>query len=309
MPIYLDSHISPGISTKMAAEAHIEDRKIQNEFGCHVLSYWMDIDHDHTFCLIDAPNKEAIDKMHDKTFGEKHLEILEVNNIAVEAFSKRMLGPESPVLLEYPELNVINDLAFRLIFMAEILDKRVLQTIVDKKKRGENLKGNDEHMLVTSEDSIVSSLISSFQVVRSALAIEEELLKNQQHINILSNLLYHKNDYKKTVDVHELNLKFIKNVQEFALDNKKKLSVCKLANSLFTSRTQLHRKIKGLTGMSITQYFNHIRIERSKYLLITTQLTICEIAYDVGYISPEYFSKIFKKLTKTSPILFRKTFL
>lgn len=307
MPIYLDSHIEPGISTEIATKAHIEDLKLQNEFGCHILTYWVDKDKDCAFCLIEAPNKEAIDKMHDKSFGAKHLEIIEVNSNAIEVFLGRILGPETPIDLEYPELKIINDLAFRLILIVEMLDKKLLQTIIDKEKVGEKIKGHDENMAITNEESIVSSLISSFQAIRNALAIQEELLKNRQHINIFSNLLYHKNDYKKTVDVHELNLKFIKNVQEFALDNKKKLSVCKLANSLFTSRTQLHRKIKGLTGMSITQYFNHIRIERSKYLLITTQLTICEIAYEVGYISPEYFSKIFKKLTKTSPILFRKT--
>ena len=42
MPIYMDRHIVPGIEAKHAAQAHREDLKIQDEYGCRCMTYWVD---------------------------------------------------------------------------------------------------------------------------------------------------------------------------------------------------------------------------------------------------------------------------
>ena len=105
-----------------------------------------------------------------------------------------------------------------------------------------------------------------------------------------------------------MNVPLIKNIQEFALDNNKQMSIEELAQFLYTSRSQLHKKVKSLTGMSITNYINNIRIEKAKYLLKTTQLTISEIAYDVGFASSNYFARSFKKTSNTSPASYRQSY-
>ena len=110
-------------------------------------------------------------------------------------------------------------------------------------------------------------------------------------------------------DINELDLNLIKNIQEVALDNNKQMSIEELAQYLYTSRSQLHKKVKSLTGMSITNYINHIRIEKAKDLLKTTQLTISEIAYDVGFVSSNYFARSFKKIANTSPASYRQKYL
>ncbi len=149
-------------------------------------------------------------------------------------------------------------------------------------------------------------LIKPFNKQELLLIIKNLLGKKQKQIRFLSNLLHLRNNHKEVPDINELDLNLIKNIQEFALDNHKQMSIEELAQYLYTSRSQLHKKVKSLTGMSITNYMNHIRIEKAKDLLKTTQLTISEIAYDVGFVSSNYFARSFKKITHTSPASYRQ---
>jgi DNA-binding response OmpR family regulator/two-component sensor histidine kinase len=83
-------------------------------------------------------------------------------------------------------------------------------------------------------------------------------------------------------------------------------SIHELARELHLSRSQVHRKIKALTGMSPAIYIRHIRVQKAKELLASTQLSISEIAYQVGFKSPVYFSQVFKKTFGESPKATRK---
>ena len=150
-------------------------------------------------------------------------------------------------------------------------------------------------------------LFKPFNKEELLLIIKNLLKKKQDQIEYFRKLLQLKNSYKEVPDINKLDLGLIKNIQEFALDNTKQMSIDELAQHLFTSRTQLHRKVKSLTGMSITTYINHIKIEKAKTLLVETTLHINEIAYDVGFEDAAYFSRIFKKLTKISPAIYRQT--
>ena len=65
MPIYLDRHDTPEeITPEHVAEMHQADLKVQDEFGCRGFTYWFDNKRKSGFCLIEAPNKEALIKMH-----------------------------------------------------------------------------------------------------------------------------------------------------------------------------------------------------------------------------------------------------
>ena len=149
-------------------------------------------------------------------------------------------------------------------------------------------------------------LTKPFNKQELLLIIKNLLGKKQKQISFLSNLLHLRNNHKEVPDINELDLNLIKNIQEVALDNNKQMSIEELTQHLYTSRSQLHKKVKSLTGMSITNYMNHIRIEKAKDLLKTTQLTISEIASDVGFASSNYFSRSFKKITNTSPAFYRQ---
>ena len=70
--------------------------------------------------------------------------------------------------------------------------------------------------------------------------------------------------------------------------------IAELCELLNISRTQLHRKLKKLTGLSTSHYIRSLRLEIAKSLLESSQLNVSEVAFKVGFSSPTYFSKVFK---------------
>lgn len=72
------------------------------------------------------------------------------------------------------------------------------------------------------------------------------------------------------------------------------------------SRSSLHRKMIALTGMSVTRYDRSLRLTRARQLLITTSMTISEVAYAVGFDDPKYFSRLFSEEFEHSPTEFRR---
>ena len=83
------------------------------------------------------------------------------------------------------------------------------------------------------------------------------------------------------------------------------LNVEALGREFGLSRMQLHRKMKAMTGHSVGQFVQEIRLRKAKYLLLYTESQIAEIAYGVGFKDPNYFSKQFKAMVGVSPSAFR----
>lgn len=82
-------------------------------------------------------------------------------------------------------------------------------------------------------------------------------------------------------------------VQEQMIDSA--FSVEQLAAQMGVSRVQLYRKAKTLTGRTPVDIIRLSRLNRSKVLLQTSDLTVSEIAYQTGFSSPSYFTKCFKE--------------
>lgn len=114
----MDRHdVSETVTAEHVAQLHQQDLKIQHKFNCRGLTYWFDEKRKTAFCLIDAPNKEAIKMMHDKAHGELPHRIIEVDDAVVESFLGRI---EDPQKSQNAELNIINDRAFRTLMVIGI---------------------------------------------------------------------------------------------------------------------------------------------------------------------------------------------
>lgn len=79
------------------------------------------------------------------------------------------------------------------------------------------------------------------------------------------------------------------------------LNVETVSAALGLSRVQLYRKVKSLTGSSPVEIIRITRLKRAEQLLKTTDKTVSEISYEVGFSSPSYFSKCFKDFFGTVP--------
>ena len=92
------------------------------------------------------------------------------------------------------------------------------------------------------------------------------------------------------------------------LVNKGLPSVQHIAETLNVSPNYLSDLLKVLTGQSTQQHIHDKLIEKAKEKLSTTDLSVSEIAYELGFEHPQSFSKLFKAKTDLSPMKFRQSF-
>jgi len=87
-----------------------------------------------------------------------------------------------------------------------------------------------------------------------------------------------------------------------------KLDVAEICLNIGLSRTQLYRKMKALTGLSMAEIIRDIRLARAKQLLANKKFNVNEVCYMVGFNDVDYFRRIFKTHVGESPSAYAKTF-
>ena len=119
MPLFLDLHELPeGITSAHVAEMHQADLDLEHKYNCRGLTYWCDEKRKTAFCLIDAPNKQALIDLHENAHGAIPTRIIEVNDTIVESFLGRISDPEKS---KNVKLNIINDPAFRTLMVVKLI--------------------------------------------------------------------------------------------------------------------------------------------------------------------------------------------
>ena len=180
MPIYMDFHDLPdGVTSAHVAEMHQADLKIEHKYNCRGLTYWCDERRQTAFCLIEAPNKQAIIDLHEKAHGAVPQRIIEVNDTIVESFLGRIVDPEKS---KNTKLNIINDPAFRTL-MVVTLKKKTLrnsgQETLNAAIRGyhksiTNIVSNHNGRIVNEKANIyLMSFDSLTKAIQSANKIQE----------------------------------------------------------------------------------------------------------------------------------------
>nr|WP_233507748.1 helix-turn-helix transcriptional regulator [Adhaeribacter pallidiroseus] len=67
------------------------------------------------------------------------------------------------------------------------------------------------------------------------------------------------------------------------------------------SRVYLYKRLVALTGKAPLEFIRTVRLKRAAQLLSESQLTVAEVAYEVGFNNPKYFTKYFKQEFKELP--------
>jgi AraC-like DNA-binding protein len=81
-----------------------------------------------------------------------------------------------------------------------------------------------------------------------------------------------------------------------------------VADQLGISIDYLSDMLRSTTGLNTQQHIHNRLIDKAKELLSTTNLSVKEIAYQLGFEYPQSFNKLFKKKTNISPLEFRQSF-
>ena len=89
----------------------------------------------------------------------------------------------------------------------------------------------------------------------------------------------------------------------------RKFNLSSISNRLFVNKSYLCRVFKKETGMTLLQYYNEIRCEHARRLLIHSKLGVAYIAIQVGFCNLSQFCYVFKKVVGTTPCEYRKSYL
>jgi len=105
------------------------------------------------------------------------------------------------------------------------------------------------------------------------------------------------------IEVTSLDEKLIQRAMELVEKNisNPDFSVEELSRELNMSRVNLYKKLLSLTGHAPMEFIRIIRLKRAAQLLEKSQLTVAEVAYQVGFNNPKYFTKYFKDMFKILP--------
>ena len=85
------------------------------------------------------------------------------------------------------------------------------------------------------------------------------------------------------------------------------VSLEELGQRFFMSRSYLTRSFRNVTGFSVIEYMNYIRIQRAQQLLKESERSITDIADHCGFGNITYFEKVFKQTTGQTPVQYRKS--
>lgn len=189
MPIFMDRHDILGVTAKHVAEVHQADLKVQDKFGCKTLTYWFDEKSGMAFCLVDAPEKQAVIDMHDNAHGVIPHQIIEVESNLVKSFLGRIADPEVNIKSGEPDL-VINESAIRTILYVELKypgdinpellkDESFSLFEVYSNLIHKTLKQHGSNKIKDTDDGFVASFTDEIDALQCA----KELLANLKEIN------------------------------------------------------------------------------------------------------------------------------
>ena len=170
-----------------------------------------------------------------------------------------------------------------------------------------HLSGKEEEIIINIFKSIQQEYLSNIDKFSQPVIINQiELLLN------FSDRFYHRQFITRKINNHQILTRLEEILEEhFKNDNLKEQglpTVQDIAKSINVSPNYLSSLLKVLTGQSTQQHIHDKLIEKAKQKLSMTNLSISEIAYELGFEHSQSFSKMFKTKTALSPMEFRQSF-
>ena len=157
-------------------------------------------------------------------------------------------------------------------------------------------KNLEEHRAEGYEHGADSYITKPFHS-KVLLARIENLLRQRQ---LLKNLYQGAQEAEKEISESHLedrDKQFLKQLQAIIQKNlsDSEFGVEDMGRQIGLSRVQLYRKVKAMTGSSVVDLLRKARLVKARRLLETRSMSVSEVAYEVGFSAPSYFTKCFKE--------------
>jgi AraC family transcriptional activator of pobA len=228
-------------------------------------------------------------------------------------YDKGVLSFTAPNQVQYLDLhNMECGSGFLLIFHPDFLLKHPLATTINSYgffsyavNEALHLSGDEENDLITILNKIDKECQHIDRHTQEIILSQIDLLLNY------SNRFYERQFITRKNNNHELLIKFEQFVNEYFIadtSNKGLLTVQRIAEQMNLSPNYLSDLLRVHTGQNTQQHIHEKLIEKAKEKLSTTNLSVSEIAYALGFEHSQSFSTLFKKKTTMSPLEFRHAF-
>lgn len=148
-------------------------------------------------------------------------------------------------------------------------------------------------------EAMNNSKIEYFQMIDETASTSELLLLLENIEQEIIRLLYN-NSIPKSDKIMNRILQYISN------HYKEQISLKEIADEFHFNYYYLSSYFGSHIPEGFSEYLNKIRVEKALELLRNIDIPVSEISFMVGYTDPSYFSKVFKKFTKTTPSKFRR---
>jgi len=165
---------------------------------------------------------------------------------------------------------------------------------------------NDEEKTTESINQNIKKEINS----RLDNFSQDVIVSNLELLLSYCNRFYSRQFITRKMATNDLLTNFYAVVDNYFSDNSNLTlpTVEKLANELNVSSSYLSDMLRSITGQNTQQHIHNKLIEKAKEILITTNLSVSEIAYQLGFEYPQSFSKLFKSKTNFTPIKYRHSY-
>ncbi|WP_289062500.1 hybrid sensor histidine kinase/response regulator transcription factor [uncultured Zobellia sp.] len=263
--------------------------------------------------------KDEIDNETDSKRDDNKQTILIVeDNIEVRTFVKGIFNKEFNILEANNGFSGINlaknksiDLIISDVMMPEMGGIEMCETL-----KSDVLTSHIPVILLTARTSSKIQKIG-FETGADAYVtkpFEADLLKLQvQNLLATRQKLVKKFRTDLVLEPSELELVstdevFLKNAMDIVEKNiaSAELNASFLSENINMSQSVLYRKLKALTGNTISEFIRGVRLKRAGQLLLETELNINDVAYEVGFNDIKYFRSCFKKAYGKTPSAFKK---
>jgi AraC-like DNA-binding protein len=193
-------------------------------------------------------------------------------------------------LSKYPLMNAIHQYGFfhysttEALFLSE-KEKKTIQTLFDA--IADELNNNIDRF---SQDILVAQI--------------EQLLTT-------SNRFYHRQFITQKIGSNDLMARMEKLLSDYFQSDQVSEglpTVQWLAEALNVSPHYLSDMLRAVTGQNTQQHIHNKIIEKAKQMLSTSDLTVAQVAYQLGFGHPQSFSKLFKQKTSITPLKYRESF-
>ncbi|QDO94617.1 helix-turn-helix domain-containing protein [Formosa sediminum] len=223
------------------------------------------------------------------------------------------VAPNQVMSIEVESANELNHSGWLLIFHPDFLWNTTLASKIKNYDFFEYQLNEALHLSEKEEKILIRIMEDIYQEYNSNIDnfSQNVIISHLDLFLTYSNRFYQRQFITRVKSNHSVIEQFEFILGNFVNDEMLKLyglpKVEKIAKEMNVSPNYLTRLLKAITGKS-TQTFIHEEIMKlAKEKLSTTELSVNEIAYELGFEHPQSFGKLFKKKTKMTPLEFRKS--